>query len=356
MLQTGKSRCGDIIVSPQAADSYAAAVNNDFHFIRKESDRTGLQQQSKNKDHTPHKRQAPVILIKLAYLPHHDECREACVSSFSLRASLTVEAAIALPLFIFMMFILVFPLKVMEEERRIQNTAEGVGRQFAAAEYVKDIGEELLNKDGDSNEYLQTIAGGIEEGAALGIILAKAMSFKSINMPYFGDDTAVFSGDSEDMFKVRLLYEIELPFSTYTISSLSRSIIVSRRAWTGSDGGRGRSKYSGDEGDGEDEPERRVYLGKTSTVYHEDPNCHYLSNVMQTADASHMEALRNESGGKYHACPSCKPGKSGTVYYFGSGTAYHSSEHCKAITAYSRSVPLSEVGDMRACSYCGKSH
>ena len=270
------------------------------------------------------------------------------------RASLTIEAAIVLPLFIFMMFILIFPLKVMEEERRLQNTAEAVGKKFATAEYVKTVGEELLKKDGGDNETLDGFINGAEEGLGLGIILAKALELKSVSTPYFGEETAVFAGDNADMFRVELKYDIKLPFTAYLIAPPTASVVVNRRAWTGSDGGRGRSKYT--LGEDADEADRIVYLGKTATVYHEDPGCHYISNVMQTTDASQIGALRNESGGRYHACPSCKPGKSGTVYYFENGTAYHASEQCKAITSYARAVKLSEVGDMRACSYCGKAH
>ena len=293
------------------------------------------------------------VRANFSALQHH------AMASFSalqhrVRASLTIEAAIALPLFIFMMLLLLFPIKVMEDERRIQNTAEHVGRQLASEQYVKSVGSELLNKDGDGSELLGGIISGAEEGISLGVILAKALEMKSVEAPYFSEATSVFSEESKDMFKVELKYNIRLPFSAYIIPAPSRTLIVNRRAWTGSAGGRGRSKYGDECEEDTDEDDRIVYLGKTSTVYHDDPNCHYLSNVMKTADASHIDALRNESGGKYHACPSCKPGTSGTVYYFESGTAYHSSEHCKAITAYSRSVHLSEVHDMKACSYCGR--
>ena len=282
-----------------------------------------------------------------------------CLSSLlkSRHAGLSIEAAIVLPLFIFMMFILMFPLKVMEDERRLQNTLETVGKQLASSEYIKDIGKDMIRKDDAGNGLIGDMIYGIEAGVGLGTILSKASDLKSVHGAFFTDDTSVFSGDDEAMFRAVLKYEISLPFSIYSIRSMEQTSIVNRRAWIGSKGGRGRSKY-GDETDPDaaKDEDRIVYLGKTSTVYHDDPKCHYLSNVMKSTDASHIGALRNENGAKYHACPSCKPGKNGTVYYFASGTAYHSSESCKAISSYSRAVRLSEVGDMRACSYCGKKH
>ena len=358
-----KYRAGTSGIIPPAAISLflsGIAVHH-VRINRKEYDRTEQECNYANKNEYNRntliffKNHNDVINKSTRYLSEYAEARLSLFPA-GLGASLTIEAAIVLPLFIFMMFILIFPLRVMEEERRLQNAAEAVGKQLATAEYVQSVGTELLKKDDESNEALEGVINGAEEGVALGIILAKALGLKSVGIPYFGDNTSVFSGDDDDMFKVELVYDIKFPFQTYFIPAPTASVVVNRRAWTGSAGGRGRSKYSL-EGEGEeDETDRTVYLGKTSTVYHDDPACHYLSNVMKTADASDMDSLRNESGGKYHACPSCKPVKSGTVYYFESGTAYHSSEHCKAVTAYSKAVKLSEVGDMRACSYCGKSH
>lgn len=284
------------------------------------------------------------------------KCFETHLSSF-LRASLTIEAAIALPIFIFMMFLLIFPLRVMEEERRIQNYMEKLGRQMVMLKYVEQTGAELVGAD--STELTGEIIGGIEEGTALTLIMSKAAGCKSIKNAGFGADTSVFSGDSdkgEDMFYAELQYSLGMPEFFFGLPDVSKSLVVSRRAWTGSDGGRGRDRYSAYDDETSEDDDRTVYLGKTSKVYHEDPNCHYLSNVMLSSDVSAMDSLRNESGGKYHACPSCRPQSSGTVYYFESGTAYHASESCKAITAYSRAVKLSELGDMRPCSYCGGEH
>ena len=355
MLQNGLKECLKLYESSPATVSciLSCTVDNEINVIRKGYDRT---EQERNIQNNKPIKQHPMFTHFNNHVKHSFEYLEARLSFFPLfcRGSLTIEAAIVLPLFLFMMFILIFPLRVMEEERRLQNTIETVGKQLAAAEYVKTVGKEMLKTDGENNETFKSFVNGAEEGVALGVILAKALETKSISMPYFGEETGIFSGENDDMFKVELKYDIKLPFSAYFIPTPTGSLVANRRAWTGSDGGRGRSKYSlEEEADTED---RIVYLGKTSTVYHDNPKCHYLSNVTKTVDASQMGTLRNENGAKYHACPSCKPGKSGTVYYFESGTAYHSSEHCKAITAYSRAVKLSEVGDMRACSYCGGTH
>ena len=331
-------------INTEPYHQFNKVILNHYSF-RKETDRT---EQSRSK-----KAIEPTSSIQsvLSSLRTH-------FSSFPLYAGITLETAIVLPLFLFMMFIMMYPLKIMEAERKLQNTMETVGKRLASAEYIQSVGEGFLSEDGKYTDLIMSAADGAEEAGSLAVILAAAAGgpFRDL---MFSSDTAVFSEAEEadsDMFYAKLEYEPELPFLGYDLNAGRKSLVVNRRAWVGSEGGRGRSKY-GDEIEGEEaEEDRTVYLGKTATVYHVDPKCHYLSNVLETADAAAVSGMRNESGGKYHACPSCKPGNSGTVFYFANGSAYHSSPDCKAITAYARAVPLSEVEGMRVCSYCGKSH
>ena len=72
-----------------------------------------------------------------------------------------------------------------------------------------------------------------------------------------------------------------------------------------------------------DEDERIVYVGKNSTRYHPDRNCHYLSNK---SDGRILGAVCQISGtrtaGKYYPCVSCgkEAAKGSTVYIMSSGT------------------------------------
>ncbi len=293
-------------------------------------------------------------LIKLSQKRHPFPCFHRHGSKI-FKASITVEAALALPLMIFAIYFLIYPLKVMEAERKLQNVMEITAKEISKAEYLKETGEKYIAKD--KKDVLMNMIGGIEEGAGMAYVLA-SVDRDRFEFPLFTEDTSILSNDSGKdpyMIYMNLSYNVKQPVSAFEILPLKKSIVVNRRAWVGSKGGRGRSKYSDEYDEDEEDPDRIVYLGKTSSeVYHEDPNCHYLSNKLSVTDASKMKNLRNSNGGKYHACPSCKPGASGSVYYFENGTAYHSSEHCKAITAYSKSVKLSEIHGMRPCSYCGK--
>ena len=144
-------------------------------------------------------------------------------------------------------------------------------------------------------------------------------------------------------------YEISMPFPVLGLSSLHRTIRCWRRCWTGREGRYGERDSDG----GEDE--QIVYIGKNSTRYHPDRNCHYLSNRLTAVSWEHMAEKRNINGGKYYPCVSCgkEAAKGSTVYIMSSGSRYHSRQDCKSITAYVRAVRRKDVKHLGACSYCG---
>ena len=272
-----------------------------------------------------------------------------------LKGSLTIEAAIALPIVIMAIWLLILPLRVMESERMVQNRLETTARALSFSGYIQETGEKKLKYV----EKYADIIDGVQELAGEGVALASVLSMpeaKLMDMIRFGTETSVLSdsgGHDPDIIHMELEYELALPSKMFCILPVHKSLVTHRRAWTGSEGGRGRDTY-GAVGGAADTEDPIVYVGKNSTRYHKDPHCHYLANKMKTADAAEIQSFRNAGGAKYHACPSCKPGTSGTVWYFESGTAYHSTESCKAITAYARAVPLSEAAHLGPCSYCSK--
>ena len=279
-----------------------------------------------------------------------------------IKASLTLEAAIALPVMIFTLYLLMFPIKVMNAERRLQNSMEAAAEKLSLAEYIKTVGEGLINMD---SEYMDTVDGvvsGVEQGAAAAYVLASCDN-RYLKGAMLSPETAILSeeeGEDPAMITIEVLYRPDMPVRLFDLIPAEKSLVVNKRAWVGSEGGRGRDKYSenaGEDGDEEFDRDRTVYLGKTSSeVYHMDPNCHYLSNRLKSIDAADIDSIRNAGGGKYHACSSCKPDGKGTVYYMENGTAYHGDMNCKAITAYVHTEKLGDCMDrgMRPCSYCGK--
>ncbi len=269
----------------------------------------------------------------------------------SVSGSLTLEASLVLSLLIFASVILMLPMKILNTERRIQASLEAVGEDFSKYAYLKkEMDEGFVLSESDSNEFAAAFCRKLFSGIAEGYAEASVIGGTDTNM--VEQVTMKRSEILEDGEWIDLIldYEIRLPFPVLGISVVSRTARCRRRAWIGKEG-------NTEEGAGEGkEMEEMVYLGKQSTRYHRSRSCHYLSNRLTAVSVNETESLRNNSGGRYYPCAVCCSGApDGTiVYLLPEGNRYHCSKICRAITAYVRMVPLSEVSHLGACSYCGE--
>lgn len=269
-------------------------------------------------------------------------------TSHCFYASVSVEAAIALSVFIFAIVAMMIPFRMMERQRQVQASLESVNEklcQYAYLEYQLTKGEEIPKEEGEWKEdlLLGLINGAAGEGAK---ILAKRM-FSQEGMERISFSQSTFLKDNETI-NFHMNYQMRMPFSILGLSSLSFSSGSVRRAWIGRDGLHKEEKT-------DEKSEQVVYIGKNSTRYHKSRNCHYLSNQLQSVSFDKISDYRNQGGGKYYPCAVCgkRASKGSLVFIMKSGSRYHSDSVCSAITASIQAVKLSEVEDLGACSYCG---
>lgn len=248
---------------------------------------------------------------------------------FSASASMTVEAALVLPVFLFAGVLLMMPFRILDVERQMQAIAVSVGEEIS------------------QTAYLAPEEGGWAGSAAALAYAEGAVRVRSRNLPVqrlsLAGSSLLTDGETVDLI---IDYQMKLPFSLFRIGNIKRRCRCWMRAWVGSDGITG----SGEADAGEADP--IVYVGKDSTRYHNSEFCHYLYNRLSAVPFSRIEDYRNESGHRYTACSRCAGAAGGTVYIMPYGEHYHSSRTCTAITAYVRAVRRSEVEYLGPCSYC----
>ncbi|GLC80830.1 TadE/TadG family type IV pilus assembly protein [Lacrimispora brassicae] len=264
------------------------------------------------------------------------------------RGSLTVEAAMVLPLFLFFMVILMVPMGVMKEGRRIQTALEAAGEEVSQYAYVLHqlkLGERLETSgmDGFSEEFLDGLT---EEGILLYVRkrVEGRVGFERLESASFVRSSVLRDGETIDLV---MDYRVKIPFSVFGLSSMPMTARSCRRAWIGREGGSGKRDGQEDE---------LVYIGKASTRYHRQRTCHYLYNDIKQISFKEVEDARNLSGGKYKPCSRCGrfAEENGSVFLMPSGERYHSDRNCSSIMAYVEAVPLSQVRHMGGCSYCSQ--
>lgn len=115
------------------------------------------------------------------------------------------------------------------------------------------------------------------------------------------------------------------------------------RAWTGYD------VEQRAEGEGE---EVYVYITENGSAYHTLRNCTHLTLSITLAAEKEIETLRNASGGRYSPCERCGGSGSGIVYITKEGNRYHNTIECSGLKRTVRCVPLSEAGGRTPCGRC----
>ena len=93
--------------------------------------------------------------ISLLFIKHR-KIKERKNRCRALPGSMTVEAAFILPLMILAVWILIFPLKVMESERRLQNRMEMTAKAMAVTAYIRERKSGLLKEDSSYTGILES--------------------------------------------------------------------------------------------------------------------------------------------------------------------------------------------------------
>ena len=246
------------------------------------------------------------------------------LSSASLCASLTIEAALSLTLFMFTVILLSVPMEILDTQRKVQTVLEVTGRELGWQVYrtshtVHPAEMEAGTAGGNKVSNIQCGASRVSEDG--------------------------------EWIDLRASYQVRLPFSVFALDHVTLTSRSRKRGWIGAEGGYFSEKNAS-------EPEGKwVYVGRDSTRYHLSPSCHYISNQITAAAYADVISgvLRNSGGCRYKACRYCGKTVSagGLVYILPSGEVYHGKQDCSSLAYYVQKVRRSEVEYMGVCSYCG---
>lgn len=279
----------------------------------------------------PPSRQNPLYSILLGHTMYTKRFprfkrTSSCLSG--RKGSVTVEAALAVPLFFFAVLALFYMLEVMSVRTSIRT-----GMQYAA----KAAAEETYIKP--------TVTPGSLEADIVAAIGAERLE-RSIVVNGSGGIHCQESRMSAvtGILELKVNYQVRLPVPVFAVPPVNMEESLRMKGWNGYI----RSGFQGQD-------DKTVYVTENGMVYHRDYHCNYLELSIRAVPASQVDGLRNESQGKYHACEICGGrGTAGEVYITDYGDRYHTSLGCSGLKRTIYAIPLSEAVGKGACSKCSR--
>ena len=308
-------------------------------------------------------------------------------------ASLTVEAAIVLPIFIFACYAFLFFLYVISIQENLHNASTKVCETVASygylIRYIENRGSELeeekmqeSNAEDERVEEAQTsnITSGEKEEKLVSSIgdselarliycLTDALLIKSYvkkqmtiqnNLDLFikgGYSGISFLGsnlyDEEEFVTIQMTYKLKSPVFSDILPGFPVVQCVRMHSFNGHEVPK---KISTSE---EDKNEEVVYITENGSVYHTHSDCTYIKITLESVAYDTVSSLKNDSGGRYYPCEGCVKSTNeefgelhNTVYITKFGTRFHISTSCSKIKRSIKQIKLSEIGNKKKCSKC----
>ena len=280
-------------------------------------------------------------------------------------AGMALEAALALPLFLFFIVNMIYVVEIIRLQNRIGSALHQVGNQAAyyAYYYRYGLGEETGGSGSGGSGISSALVSGIlsqtyvrskvNELAGEEYLNHSPLKGGSGSISYLRSSMLSGSGSNRDIISLVADYRAGplIPWLSYSDFSLQNRYYG--HAFTGYTFGSESGSSGGEEG----EEEVMVYVTETGSVYHVSYDCTYLNLSVSAVDYSQLSYLRNTGGAKYYPCEICRPSAGGTVLITEDGNRYHSSRQCSGLKRTVRQIPLSEAEKMYGrCSRCGGSH
>ncbi len=256
-------------------------------------------------------------------------------SSLQYRGSMTVEASMVLPVFLFFMMTL---LMAIEMVRLQSNLFAGLGSS-EAIHMEEQIQRVLLDQPllehfnaDTAEEYLNEQENG--RLCLLGSISVRNQSDVQRN----------------GRIEVEVQYQIKPFIYWLPIGNGNGGGLCFRDELFVHDFNGYRGPIEGDYR----EEEEIVYITENGARYHMDTGCVSLRISVQTVHSSQLSAMRNQSGGRYYPCERCRPSKSGVFFITRDGDRYHRGADCSSLKRTVRAVSLEEAVKLgrSACSKC----
>lgn len=262
------------------------------------------------------------------------------------KGSLTVEASLVLPVFLFAIVALLYFFQVMWIQEQVHFGLWECGKEISRYGYIYDrVGVTGTEPNSYKSVAEKCVSGLLTKEKMKEYLSDEVLSHSCVNGGIQYSTTAY--GDENEIL-LCASYKIQFPLWCFASPTYQIVQQVKTRAFVGTD----KIGISDNK-----EEDIEVYVTETGTVYHRSLQCSHINLTITTAKFGQLSKLRNQYGGKYKACEKCVKNKKlstkATIYVPSDGDKYHNSLGCSGLTRRVRKVKLSSLMGYPPCSKCG---
>ncbi len=237
------------------------------------------------------------------------------------QASITVEAALVVPIFLYCVMGLIYLMVLFQTEEKVAWALQEVGNEVAV-EYVASEKKPTLNPvyfTAKMNGYLR------DGSVPVSLLRSKYDEKKQL---------VTFVCDYGNTVPFPIVKDFFLFSRKHTVRLFS--------------GVKTRNR--------EEDGDEMVYITPTGRVFHRSTSCKYLALHISQVKGKDLGFLRSEGGSIYYPCEACCTGECGpeeNVFICSYGDRYHRSRSCSKLKRSIRRVKRAQVPDRVPCSNCG---
>ena len=268
------------------------------------------------------------------------------IRGVSLPASVTVEASLVLPIFIFFFANIMVMFNVIKVQSDLEAALHQTGNEIAVRAFDIAFAEDAAGLESDA-------------GVVKGVMSVAYASSKIREYLGSGADKSCIDGglgglgfmrsdvrEGGDIIDIVFNYKVK---PLIPVAGFNKFPVEGRyygHAWTGYDIiGAGENALN---------EEEMVYVTEHGEAYHRNINCSHLRLSVKSTSLSGIDKLRNKDRSKYYPCEYCARNISaGDVFITDYGNRYHGRVDCAGLKRTIYTIPISEVGARHPCKDCG---
>lgn len=271
-------------------------------------------------------------------------------------ASLSLEAAIVLPLFLLFLIDLLYFMVILHFQLQLQTCLEDIARDMAQYAFISTKMEGMVKEE--FQEAGKTF--GIPEqllADGMNTLYVKSKLIEKLELeeesPFYlaggKEGLNLFFSDlsnQDHIYDIIVQYEVNIPFLPEAVQSFHMIQRCRFKGWTGEE-----------ESKEDTAQESVVYITVNGTVYHTFKDCTHLKLSIQKVTKASLSFQRNDWGEEYHRCVLCSkmlPVDNQYVYITTNGDCYHNSIACSGLKRNVIEVKKSEIGNRKLCNRCSE--